>query len=482
MTSLVLALDIGTSSVRAIAFDFAGRKVGQAAQIPYDQTTSGDGGVEIGADFLLDLVAQCLDNLLETLDGKIEAVAISCFWHSLLAVDATGNALTPVLSWADNRAAAYVPVLRALMPETQSHARLGCVHHTSYWPAKLLYLRDHQSEFFECDAAPKWMGFGEFLRQKWCGDARMSLSMASGTGLFHQNDADFDAEMISHLPIEREQLPELCDASDFAFLSEEMKSRWPQLARAKWFPAIGDGACSNIGSGCADETQIGLNAGTSGALRVVLRDFSGEAPRGLWRYRVDKNRSIVGGALSNAGNVLAWARETLKLPENWPQIVAEMEVGAHNLTVLPFLAGERAPLWNAHARFVLEGASWNSDSPAIMRAIMEGAALRFAAIARELLVLAPGAQIVFSGGALEKVPFWQPMVCDAIGAPLLQSLESEASARGAALLALESLGVLDDAQNAPFEHGAHLQPNPENHAIYARMLEKQNALYAKIYE
>ncbi len=482
MTPLVLALDIGTSSTRALCFDFEGRKVGQSAQIPYDQRTTDDGGVEIDADFLLDLTAQCLDQLLPTLQGEVVGVAISGFWHSLLAVDDAGNALTPVLSWADNRAAAYVPVLRALMDETACHARLGCVFHTSYWPAKLLWLRDARPELFAREAKPRWMGFGEFLRSKWCGDARMSLSMASGSGLFDQNRLEFDAEMLSHVPIERAQIPELCDAADFAHLNEKMATRWPKLKDAKWFPAIGDGACSNLGSGCADETKIGLNAGTSGALRVVLRDFAGAPPRGLWRYRVDNGRSIVGGALSNAGNVLAWARENLRLSDDWPQNVAAMEVGAHGLTVLPFLAGERAPLWNGEARFVLEGASWNSDADMMMRAVLEGAALRFSAVAGELLKLAPAAQIIFSGGALERVPLWQSIVCDAIGAPLTQSLESEASARGAALLALEALGALTDARDVPPEMGATLQPNLENHAVYTRMLDRQNALYAKIYE
>ncbi|MBW3637269.1 MAG: carbohydrate kinase, partial [Armatimonadetes bacterium] len=229
-------------------------------------------------------------------------------------------------------------------------------------------------------------------------------------------------------------------------------------------------------------SKIGLNAGTSGALRVVLKDFEGAPPRGLWRYRIDNRRSIVGGALSNAGNVLAWARENLRLSENWPQNVAAMEVGAHGLTVLPFLAGERAPFWNGEARFVLEGASWNSDAEMMMRAVLEGAALRFSAVAGELLKLAPDAQIIFSGGALERVPVWQPIVCDAIGANLTQSLESEASARGAALVALEALGVIADARHVPPEMGATLQPNLENHALYARMLDRQNALYAKIYE
>jgi gluconokinase len=480
MPQLIIALDIGTSSTRAIAFDFAGRKVGEAAQITYEQTTTNDGGVETDADFLLDLTAQCLQTLLKNVEGEVAGVAISCFWHSLLAVDESGNALSPVLSWADNRAASYVPVLRGLMNETASHARLGCVFHTSYWPAKLLWLRDQNPELI-AQTGVNWLGFGEYLRSKWCGDARMSLSMASGTGVFDQNAADFDAEMLSHLPVSREQMPELCDLGDFATLKPELAARFSRLAQAKIFPAIGDGACSNLGSGCADETKIGLNAGTSGALRVVLEDFHGAAPPGLWRYRIDKRRSIVGGALSNAGNVLAWARENFKLADGWQNRVENMEVGAHGLTILPFLAGERAPLWNGNARFVLAGASWNCDAESMMRAIFEGAALRFAAIAGELLKLAPDAEIVFSGGALEKVPLWQPIICDAIGAPLTQSLESEASARGAALLALEALGQVDDAKNVAFERGAQLSPKSENHAIYSRMLDDQNALYAKIY-
>ncbi|HEX8464586.1 MAG TPA: gluconokinase [Abditibacterium sp.] len=480
--SLVVALDIGTSSVRAIAFDFAGQKVGEEAQLPYDQTTTSDGGVEIEAPFLLDLAAKCLDELLPKLENEVAAVSISCFWHSLMAVDAAGNPLTPALSWADNRAAAHVTVLRALRDEAESHARLGCVFHTSYWPAKLLWLRDDRPALFAGDKLPRWMGFGEWLRLQWCKNDKMSLSMASGTGLFDQNARDFDGEFLSHLPIQREQLPQLCDLDDAATLSEAFQNRWPKLRNVPFFPAIGDGACANIGSGCADETKIALSAGTSGALRVVLRDFSGEAPRGLWRYRIDNRRILVGGALSNAGNVLVWARDNLRLSDDWAANIAQMTPGAHGLTVLPFLAGERAPLWNGNARFTLEGASWNTDAESMARAVLEGAALRFAAVAGELLKLAPDAQIVFSGGALEKIAVWQQIMCDALGTPLTQSLESEASARGAALLALEALGVIEDAQNVPFERGAQLTPNRDNHAIYARMLEKQGALYSKIYE
>ena len=393
MNSLVVALDIGTSSVRAIAFDAQGRKVGQEAQIPYAQQTPPDGGVEVGADFLLDLLGRCLDQLLPNLKQPVGAVAISCFWHSLLAINDDGAPQTAVISWADNRAAAWVSSLRRVMNEDACHARLGCVFHTSYWPAKLLWLRDERPELFKKPL--QWMGFGEYLGLKWCGAARVSLAMASGTGLFDQNAKDWDDEMLAHLPIAREQLPQL--GAELPRLTGELGARWPQLAQSRWFSAIGDGACSNLGSGCADEHHIGLNAGTSGAMRVVLRDFSGAPPRGLWRYRVDENRSIVGGALSNAGNVLDWTRATFDLPGDWQGQIAQMQPDAHGLTILPFLAGERAPLWNGDARFALVGAGLNTQPITVMRAVLEGAALRFAAIGKLLLQLAPDAQIVFFG-------------------------------------------------------------------------------------
>ncbi len=477
MDSLVVALDIGTSSVRAIAFDTQGRKVGQEAQIPYSQTTLPDGGVEIGADVLLDLLGRCLDQLLPNLKQPVGAVATSCFWHSLMAVNDDGAPQTAVISWADNRAAAWIASLRRVLDEDECHARLGCVFHTSYWPAKLLWLRDERPELFKSPL--KWMGFGEYLGLKWCGEARVSLAMASGTGLFHQNKCEWDDDMVSHLPIECAQLPPF-DA-ELPPLTSDLAARWPQLAQARWFTAIGDGACSNIGSGCADETRIGLNAGTSGAMRVVLRDFTGAPPRGLWRYRVDENRSIVGGALSNAGNVLDWTRHNFRLPDDWQAQIPMMKPDAHGLTVLPFLAGERAPLWNGDARFALAGASLDTEPITVMRAVLESAALRFAAIGTLLLELAPDAEIIFSGGVLEGIPPWQAILCDALGAPLTGSREHEASARGAALLALEHLGAVEDAAHVPFERGEHLAPDAANHQVYRRALERQNALYGKIY-
>ena len=484
----VLAIDIGTSSTRAILFDARGLKVGEPIHKNYHQKTTPDGGMEVDADFLLDLTAQCVDGLLQSQaealqNGAIIAVGISCFWHSLLAVDANNEAATAVLSWADNRAAAWVPMLRSLLDEPQTHARTGCVFHASYWPAKLLWLQHARPELFEGEGA-RWMSFAEYLILKWNGAAKCSLSSASGTGIFHQNNCDWDEEVLKVLPIGRAQLPELCDAKDaLPALLPEYSSRWPQLKNASWFPALGDGACSNLGTGGVDDSLLILNAGTSGALRVVLPEYSGCAPRGLWRYRVDANRSIVGGAISNVGNVLLWARSTLILPEDWREQISPIAPDSHGLTILPFLAGERSPLWNAEAKFVLDGATLDTSPILILRAAIEAAALRFAAVAELAIEAMPEkpTQIIFSGGALEAVPAWAQIVCDAIGIPLVQGCESEASARGAAIMALESCGAISNISDLPAQQGARLEPNWEHHEIYRRALERQNALYFDLF-
>jgi len=478
-SSLIVALDIGTSSARALCFDLSGAQVGAIAQIPYSQTTTDDGGVECDALMLLGLVEHCLHTVLGSVEGEVVAVATSCFMHSLMCVDANGLPRSGVLSWADNRSRAHVGVLRELLDEDAARARTGCPFHTSYWPAKLLWLRDVQPALF--DANRSWMSFGEFLARRWCQETRVSFSMASGTGLFNGEHCDWDDETLARLPIQRAQLSSPCDFDQPLSISEEFQSQFPRLKGAKMFPALGDGACSNIGGGGRDASTMALNAGTSGALRVVLPGFTGAPPRGLWRYRVDRNRALVGGAISNVGNALAWARSVLNLPDDWETEVGAMQPNAHGLSVLPFLAGERAPIWNPNVHFALAGATLHTSPVQMMRAIMEGAVLRYRVVFDLLRPLAPGAQIVFSGGALEHVPVWQTMLCDALGQSLCASKESEASARGAALLALEAMGMKVEEGALASECGAVREPNLAHTALYERALETQHALEAKLY-
>jgi gluconokinase len=162
---LILTIDVGSSSVRASLYDRTGKYVNDTeAQLPYSfKATSGD-GAEIDADWLVDIIARAVDGTLSLAKDKadrIAAVAVSTFWHSVLGIDREGRPTTPILTWADRRAADAAAELRGRLDEGAVHCRTGCVLHSSYLPAKLLWLSRNSPEAYS--RTERWMSPGEYL-------------------------------------------------------------------------------------------------------------------------------------------------------------------------------------------------------------------------------------------------------------------------------------------------------------------------------
>lgn len=481
---LVMALDVGTSSARALCFDARGQAVpGAESHVAYEPTTTRDGGVELDPDRLLDSIAHAVDGCLSGCGARaheIQAVGASLFWHSLLALDADGAPLTAVMTWADTRSAAAAVALRRLLDERVVHARTGAPLHSAFFPAKLRWLQQARPDLFA--RARTWCGFGEYLSARLAGSLHTSVSMASGTGLMDQSTGHWDPALLGTCGIDRRQLPPIDDRPAIG-LAAAFASRWPALARVRWYPAWGDGACSNVGSDCARRDRIALNVGTSSAMRVVCPEGFADAaatPWGLWRYRVDERRSLVGGATSEGGNVLAWCRRVLALPGDDGQLmreVAEVSPDGHGLTALPFLAGERSVGWRDEARAVLGGLSLGSSASEILRALMEAVAHRLALVYERLRPVATSDhRVIASGGALTHSPVWTAIIADALGVPVTLSLEPEASARGAALMVLDALGVCPP----PLESGRTFVPDPARHERYRGARERQRRLYEAV--
>ncbi|MFQ5777144.1 MAG: gluconokinase [Terriglobia bacterium] len=485
---LVVALDLGSSSVRGFLYDRLGRAV-EAVQprLTYSMRLTADGGVEGDADELCRLVERCLDEVLEQARSRtdsIAGVAFSTFWHSLLGVDANHVPQTTVYTWADTRSQAAADALRRRLDASQVHARTGCVLHASYWPAKLLWLRDTQPE--TVGAVSRWMSFGEYLFLRWFGQPACSPSMASATGLFDQREDSWDSELLQVLGLQAEQFSPARDLDrPYRGLRKDLADRWPALHKVPWFPPLGDGGCSNIGSGCLTPHQWSLTLGTSAALRALwLADWI-EVPAGLWRYRVDRHRFVLGGALSNAGNLFAWLQRTLRLGDHQllERQVAAMEPDAHGLTVLPFWAGERSPSWNLRARGAIVGLTLHTTATEIVRATLEAIAYRIAAVAEQLhQTVTHAPEIIASGGALSGTSPWVQILTDVLGCPVILSGVSESASRGAALLALEALGAIKGPGEVPVPAGKSYLPDARRHQRYREAAERQRVLLARLFD
>jgi gluconokinase len=485
---LVVTLDVGTSSVRTLLFDANGCEVqGFGVHLPYQVVTTADGGVEVDGDELSELAVRSLCHIHAQMkaSGLRPAAVGSCtFWHNVLGVGEDGRPTTPVIHLFDTRSANAAKRLAQRIDARQQHARTGCVLHASYLPAKLLWLSEARPDVFR--ATRRWMSFAEFLFLKLFGRAVTSTSMVSGSGLWNQHENNYDQGILSVLPIERSQLSSV-EAMDrpLTDLRPEYGTRWPELAGVPWYPALGDGACNNIGSGCYSPERFALMVGTSGALRAVLEASHIDIPAGLWCYRVDRRRYVVGGALSNGGAVLQWMQRTLTLPseEGLDTELAAITPGSHGLTILPFLAGERSTGWRAEARAAITGLSVHTSSIDILRAGLESVALRFRDI-YEVMVerLGAPAQVVASGGALPLLPSWTQMMADALGRPVLTCLERETTSRGAALLALERMGAIRYLAELKTPMGRTFHPVPAHTGIYDQMLQRQRELYTRLFE
>jgi len=450
---------------------------GYGAHLPYRLVTTPDGGAEIDPEELAQHTIDCLDELhrqVHSAGFRIAAVAGSAFWHSFCGVGADGKPTLPILHLLDTRSAEEV----SRVPDT--HASTGCVPHSSYWPAKLLWLEKNRPEQFR--ASHRWLSFPEYLFEKLFGETSVSTSMASATGLWNQSANNYDDATLAALPIRRDQLADPASMDrPLDKLLDEYVNIWPAYANIPWFPAIGDGAANHIGSGCLSPNQFSLMVGTTGAMRVLVPSPSA-IPPGLWCYRLDSRRALLGGALSNGGEVYAWLKRSLAIPKDSEARLEAAEPGGHGLAVLPFFAGERTPYWRADLRGVIAGLSLSTGPFEILHASLESVALRFREIHCALsAAVGTPAEVIASGGALLHSPAWTQMMADTLGRPVVASTELEASCRGAALYALERLGAIPNFEALPASTGATFSPRLQFEPVYARLLEEQHGLYEKLF-
>jgi gluconokinase len=485
-TPTLLSLDIGTSGVRAALFDERGSEVsGANVRINSRSTTLAEFG-SIDAGVLLEQVAQAVDALFaksyESIT-RIELIAISCFWHSLVGVDEAGQATTPVFGWADSRAASAARRLRSEFDEVKFHQRTGCRFHPSYWPAKLLRLRTEQPETFT--QTSRWLSFAEYLTLHFFGETLTSVSMASGSGLLNQRTCEWDTEILEALDADIGKLPDIASPNQTLHkLTRDYALRWPQLSEARMFPALGDGAANNIGAGCTSVERVALMVGTSGAMRVLYAGLPPDhLPSQLFCYRADRNRVVAGGALSDGGNLYSWIRNGMLNEYDAESIENELESlepDAHGLTVLPFWSGERSTGWTPDARGAILGLTLQTRPIDVLRAAMEAVAYRFALIARALEPLAPEAAIIASGHALRSSPVWVQILADTLGRRVAVTELPEASTRGAALLALEAAGRIHNIEEFSVPVEMIFEPDMSRHSSYQTGLERQQQMCEQI--
>ncbi|CAM3287987.1 gluconokinase [Paenibacillus lupini] len=481
MSEYIIGLDIGTTSVKACIFNRIGNLVAEAEELilsEYPQV----GQVQQDAVVIERLAVVAVRNSIQKAGlakEDLAAMGFSAAMHSLLSVSSEGVPLSPAFIWSDGRGTDQAN--RFTEEERQYlYSKTGTPIHPMSPFLKLLWMKETGYEPYQ--KAAYFMSIKEYLIYCWFGKRVIDYSMASATGLFNPSTLNWEPELLSLADITASQLSEIVEPT---FLLGALKAEIAEeMGVASSLPfAIGaaDGQLSNLGIGALLPGEVAVSVGTSGAIRQVTNEAKVSGNGETFCYSFTQDSYIIGGPTNNGGVALQWLKQLLNDQGSYEDFLAEAwqsTPGAEGLLFLPYINGERAPLWNQQARGNFYGMTIAHTKAHYVRAVLEGITFNLYQIGRALEQLAGPPKKMYVNGGLSRSPIWLQMMADIFEAEIYVSENHHSAAWGAAWTALVAIGEEQDfasiKQNIPM--GEAVLPNHENIGMYKAVYKRYEKL------
>lgn len=416
----------------------------------------------------------------------ITHVAFSTAMHSLLPMDADGSPLGNVILWSDNRAEAEATALRTNLADLGKtiHAETGTPIHPMIPLCKLAWLRENDPRLLR--RAARFGSVKEFLWTRLTGEFAVDYSIASATGLFNAEKRQWSDQAVQYAGVRPEQLATPVPTTHQRPFKPSPESNATGLtAEVSLVIAASDGCLANLGAGAIKAGTATLTIGTSGAIRQTVRKPLRDEQGRLFCYILDDDHYVVGGPTNNGGNVLEWATEKLTQLDT-EAVLAEAEAipaGSDGLLFMPYLQGERAPLWDASARGAYLNVDWQHTQAHFARAALEGVLFNLLSINQLLVDYTGPARVIHANGGFAQSRFWVQMLADMAGIPVRLNASNESGSMGAILLTMKAVGLvvsLDEAAER-VAFGDTFQPDPLRHRTYSDAFKKWQTGMSKLY-
>ncbi|PWV53808.1 gluconokinase [Chitinophaga sp. S165] len=476
----IIGVDLGTSSAKVIAVRKDGKVMAHSQQeYPIHQPEPGHS--EQDPDQILEAVKNGIRSVATIMKDPPAAVSFSTAMHSVMAMDKNGKALTPLIIWADNRSQSVADRLRSTPLATSLHQQTGTPVHAMSPLCKIIWWKEQAPEVFQ--SASCFIGIKEYILYHFFGRYITDHSTASATGLFNIHELSWNQASLEVAGITPGQLPEAVSSDSFIDgLSENVARDLGLSPGTRFVAGASDGCLAQLGSNALDKGHATLTIGTSGAVRMAIdRPLTDQQGR-LFTYVLTPGHFVTGGAINNGGVVLQWYLEAFlqSVTEKPLQVDAGLQqalstpAGAEGLLCLPYLHGERAPVWDGHAKGAFIGVQPQHTTWHFMRALLEGMAYGLLSITEALEETAGKVEKISVSGGFTHSPEWVQLMSDVFQRPMYLRQESDASAMGAVRLGFQALGI-DTSFTAVTEKV--FSPAPE----YADVYKKAYAVHGKLY-
>lgn len=480
----VLGIDIGTGSVKAVAVNLQGRAV-EAAQYTYSFESVKPGYHEQDPEQIWNAFKNSINDVIQQTGSQPLSISLSSAMHSLIAVNEEGGALAPMITWADNRSSAIANRLKASAEGMSIYSATGTPIHPMSPLCKIIWIRENDPALFR--NTHKFISIKEYIWFKLFNEFKIDHSIASCTGLFDiyqlvwHVDALFLAGISEQLlaePVPTNYLKNSAQHPELAFLASGI----PVVIGAS------DGCLANLGSMATRPGVAVMTIGTSGAVRITSPRPLPNQQAMTFSYILDNDTFICGGPINNGGIALQWwmrqqgekttdlGKDTALSYAQFFEQIAMVPAGSEGLIFLPYLTGERAPIWDSESSGAFFGIKLLHQHTYFSRSVLEGICYAMRDVLESITANYTIDEVYINGGFVRSA-VWVQMLADIIGKRVLIVQTEDASATGAAYLAMKTIGLISTYPTAAGLSLKIVEPDPQNSAVYS----KNFSIFKKIY-
>jgi gluconokinase len=479
-TSYMIGVDIGTTSTKAVLFNQEGEVI-QQENIGYPLHTPDISTAVQDPEEIFQAVLQALSNVVKSSGCSkkdISFISFSSAMHSVIAMDDNDLPLTPCITWADNRSEAWTRKIKAELNGHEVYKRTGTPIHPMSPLSKIAWLVNDHPEI--AVKVKKYIGIKEFIFHKFFDQYVVDHSLASATGMMNLKNLDWDEEALTIAGISRDQLSTLVSTTAiFKNCHSKLAKQIGIDSQTPFVIGASDGVLSNLGVDAIGKGEIAVTIGTSGAIRTIINEPQTDEKGRIFCYALTENHWVIGGPVNNGGVVLRWIRDEFAASELetakrlgidpyeiLTRIAERVRPGADGLLFHPYLAGERAPLWNSDVRGSFFGLTLSHKKEHMIRAALEGVIYNLYTVYLALVECMdhPVTRIQATGG-FARSEIWRQMMSDIFDTELSVPEVYESSCLGACILGLYATGKIESFDDASQMIGSTYQHSPKEEAV-----------------
>lgn len=494
--SYLMGIDIGTSACKVAVFDRQGQVLASASG-DYPVYYPREGWAEQDPEEWWSAVCGAVRQVLKKADVRPEEIAgvgIDGQSWSAIAIDKDGKVLTNTPIWMDTRAQSICDRLNEDIGADEIFRVAGNSLQPSYTTAKILWYKENLPEVYR--KTHKILQSNSYIAFKLTGQISQDLSQGYGLHCFDMRTGQWDEEMCKKLGIPREFLPEIVPSDQIIGTVTKKAAEESGLAEGTPVAAGGlDAACGTLGAGVIHAGETQEQGGQAGGMSICMEQYQAD-PRLILGFHVIPGKWLLQGGTTGGGGVMRWFEREfadyerlmkeqtgVSSLDQLNEIAEKVDPGCDGLVFLPYMAGERSPIWDPHAKGVFYGLDFSKTKGHMVRACMEGVAFSLRHNLETAEKAGAEADILRAMGGSANSLFWTQIKSDITGKAMAVPASDTATTLGAALLAGVGTGFYKDYEEAVSQTVKVTRihhPDPEKKAVYDKNYETYLELYRSL--